>query len=157
MKISSFAKERVKVIDWFNQLGTPPLQANYISVDQNNFIKSIESIEWENATLEARNEITGFLSTKHKIIFQNWNFLADEAKDFVENSIIPLIPSIDHIDMNIVLTNLKWDLVNYLIEDAYKDKLRMTLFFNNLLSIYESGHIPCGWDGQWPNGQLIVY
>lgn len=157
MNISNEAKERLKIISWFSQVGNSLSNADIVLVNSNGFLQSIESIEWENTTLEARNEITGILAKKHSVVYQEWNTLADDARDFVENIIIPSVPQINDIDMELLFTNMKWDLVNYLMEDAYKNKLRIPLFFSSLVSIYELGHIPCGWVGSWPKGQLVVY
>jgi hypothetical protein len=30
-------------------------------------------------------------------------------------------------------------------------------FFRGLMKWYQSGHIPCGWDGNWPEGKVIVW
>ncbi|AFI89110.1 hypothetical protein EXT68_19640 [Pectobacterium parmentieri] len=157
MKISDCAKKRLKDIDWFANVSAAYDSAFYRVVNVNDFISSITSNEWENTTLEARNEITGFLARKHTVIYQEWNKLTREASGFVDESIIPLIPKINGVDMDVIFVNLKWDLVGYLVEDAYKDKLRSALFFNELTFIYERGHIPCGWDGVWPNGNLVIY
>lgn len=97
------------------------------------------------------------MAKKHSVVYQEWNTLADDARDFVENIITPSVPQINDIDMELLFTNMKWDLVNYLMEDAYKIKLRVPLFFSSIVSIYELGHIPCGWVGSWPKGQLVVY
>jgi hypothetical protein len=66
MKISQLAIDRLNKINWFVNLGkatTLPvvLQAQSLSL----FIKSLNSDEWESATLEAVNEITGYLAIKH--------------------------------------------------------------------------------------------
>lgn len=157
ISISDLAKKRIEGIDWFNRVSQECNDSFYKVVNFDSFIILIQSDEWENATLDARNEITGFLAKKHSVINQNWNKLAEEAREFVENVIIPTVPNIDEVDMNMVLINVKWDLVNYLLEDAYKEKLKQPLFFYKLVSVYERGHIPCGWDGEWPNGSFIVY
>lgn len=157
MNISDFAKKRLEGINWFSSVSQEYNDSFYRVVSSDDFILSIQSDEWEDATLEARNEITGFLAKRHAMIYQDWNKLAEEARGFVENVIIPSVPNIDGVDMKIIFTNMKWDLVNYLLEDAYKDKLKQSLFFNELISVYENGHIPCGWDGVWPNGNLVIY
>ncbi|MEI7232017.1 hypothetical protein [Pectobacterium carotovorum] len=157
MSISDFAKKRLEGINWFSRVSQEYNDSFYRVVSFDDFILSIQSDEWEDATLEARNEITGFLAKRHTIIYQEWNKLAEEARGFVENIIIPSVPNIDGVDMKMIFTNMKWDLVNYLLEDSYKDKLKQSLFFNELVSVYEHGHIPCGWDGMWPNGNLVIY
>ncbi len=30
-------------------------------------------------------------------------------------------------------------------------------FFTNLIEWYRLGHWPCGWEGEYPKGKLIVY
>ena len=30
-------------------------------------------------------------------------------------------------------------------------------FYEQIFSAYKSGGWPCGWDGDWPNGRLVVY
>lgn len=81
MKISQLAIDRLNKINWFVNLGkvtTLPvvLQAQSLSL----FIKSLNSDECESATLEAVNEITGYLAIKHTKKYQYWNSLVKEAK-----------------------------------------------------------------------------
>ena len=30
-------------------------------------------------------------------------------------------------------------------------------FFDKMLAIYLSGHLPCGWSGEYPEGRFFVY
>ncbi|WP_261643484.1 hypothetical protein [Erwinia mallotivora] len=79
------------------------------------------------------------------------------AKVFFKNNILKLIPDLDGFDNILMKQCIEWDIVHYLVEDAYKDKLKSDLLFFELLYFYESGYIPCGWNGEWPSGQLIVF
>ncbi|MBS9429828.1 hypothetical protein CE143_15995 [Photorhabdus luminescens] len=158
MKISSHSMNRLLSIDWFsnvgNQLKIPSIKIVKSSSDANQYISAPE---WEDVTLEAANDISGFLAINHSIVFQNWNNIAKDAKIFLEKEVIEKIPDIDGFDTLILSQCVSWDIVHYLIEDTYKDKLKKPLFFEKLIEVYESGHLPCGWDGEWPNGNLIVY
>ncbi|WP_236330769.1 hypothetical protein [Enterobacter quasihormaechei] len=128
------------------------LQAQSLSL----FIKSLNSDEWESATLEAVNEITGYLAIKHTKNINTGTLWSKRPKKVVENDIIPKIifPESEEISM---IENLKWDLVNYLLEDAYSSLLREPFFFNGLINVYEASHMPCGWSGIWPAGKLVIY
>ncbi|MGG7522993.1 hypothetical protein ACQ3G4_16590 [bacterium BS0013] len=157
MKISPLAIERLRKINWFVNFGvamTLPgvIQAQSLSL----FIKGLNSDEWESATLEAGNEITGHLAKKHTSKYQCWNSLVKEAKKVVENDIIPKI-TFPECEKGSMTENLKWDLVNYLLEDAYSSLLQEPFFFDGLINAYEAGHMPCGWSGTWPAGKLIIY
>ncbi|WP_449542498.1 hypothetical protein [Enterobacter ludwigii] len=157
MKISPLAIDRLTKINWFVNLGvatTLPgvIQVQFLSL----FIKGLNSDEWESATSEAGNEITGYLAKKHTNNYQYWNSLVKETKKVVENDIIPKIIFPDS-EKSSMIENLKWDLVNYLLEDAYSSLLREPFFFNGLINVYEAGHMPCGWSGTWPAGKLVIY
>lgn len=157
MKISQLAIDRLNKINWFVNLGmatTLPgvIQTKSLSL----FIKGLKSDEWESFTLEAGNEITGFLAKKHTGKYQYWNSLVKDAKKVVENDIIPKItfPESEIVTMT---ESLKWDLMNFLLEDAYSSLLQEPFFFDGLISVYEAGHMPCGWSGTWPAGKLVIY
>lgn len=158
MKISRLAVSRLQKVKWFVNVGKATnLQKIKKVANESDFVKHITSIDWENATIEAGNEITGYLAKKHSREYQEWNSLVREAKDIINKEIIPLMKIVDGIDANIILDNVKWDLVNYLMEDAYKEYLKGDLFFEFLLEIYEDGHIPCGWEGKWPSGKFVIF
>lgn len=157
MKISQLAIDRLNKINWFVNLGmatTLPgvIQTKSLSL----FIKGLKSDEWESSTLEAGNEITGFLAKKHTSKYQYWNSLVKDAKKVVENDIIPKI-IFPESEKGSMTENLKWDLVNYLLEDAYSSLLHEPFAFEGLINVYEAGHMPCGWSGTWPAGKLVIY
>lgn len=82
--------------------------------------------------------------------------MVKDAKKVVENDIIPKItfPQSEIVTMT---ESLKWDLMNFLLEDAYSSLLQEPFFFDGLISVYEAGHMPCGWSGTWPAGKLVIY
>ncbi|WP_245191422.1 hypothetical protein [Kosakonia oryzendophytica] len=157
MNISRLAVDRLLKINWFINLGKPTVLYHATQLtDENAFIKEIASGDWEDTTLEARNEITGHLAKKHSNDYQEWNTLAREAQGIIDTEITPLVTN-NEVVQHVILDNIKWDLINYLMEDAYKKHLKGSLFFESLINIYEHGHIPCGWNGKWPVGKLIIY
>ncbi|MEW5289573.1 hypothetical protein ABW286_10345 [Erwinia papayae] len=158
MKLQQLSMDRILNVNWFSDIGRPIPQNSYLQAQNLKAAEmSLGSPEWENATLEESNKITGYLSVKEIIIFQEWNNLIKSAKVFFKNNILTLVPDLDGFDNILMKQCIEWDIVHYLVEDAYKDKLKSDLFFSELLSVYESGHIPCGWNGKWPSGQLIVF
>lgn len=128
------------------------IQAQSLSL----FIKELNSDEWECITLAVGNKITDYLAKKHTNKYQYWNSLVKEAKNVVENGIIPKI-TFPESEKGSMTENLKWDLVNYLLEDAYSTFLQELFFFDGLINVYEAGYMPCGWSGTWPAGKLVIY
>ncbi|HKD26343.1 MAG TPA: hypothetical protein VKC66_10620 [Xanthobacteraceae bacterium] len=50
-----------------------------------------------------------------------------------------------------------WDVLGALMENSYLSSRHQAYFFLELLWVYEAGHFPCGWLGDWPDGKLVVY
>jgi hypothetical protein len=158
MKISRTAVNRLQKIKWFFNVGRNPHLQNIRQVaSESEFIKHITSVDWENTTLEAGNEITGYLAKKYSREYQEWNTLVREAKGIIDAEIIPAIKITNNISEEIIFDNVKWDLVNFLMEDVYRGCLKHDHFFEFLIEVYENGHIPCGWEGKWPSGRLIIF
>ena len=52
---------------------------------------------------------------------------------------------------------VQWDILAAMMENAYMNSNHGSYFFLELLTVYEAGHFPCGWRGEWPQGSLVVY
>lgn len=153
MQIPAAAIERLLRIDWFANIGKPASLAGVRQIEQSELGSSLASDAWEATTLEARNAITGRLARLHPTQYQAWNELAGQAKTALQPLWQKLpVALVD----NAPLADLQWILHAYLMEAAYREALVPPLFFDSLIQVYEAGHISCSWDGEWPNGQLVI-
>ncbi|WP_353613691.1 hypothetical protein [Mangrovibacter phragmitis] len=158
MKISQQALDRISNIDWFVNIGKVHNISDVLTeIDAHEAALKLSDPEWEDTTLEASNSISAFLSLKYPKLFEDWNEVAQEAKVFFDVKIAKSISGIPGFDDELLIQCVSWDVIHYLIEDYYKDSLRGELFFDKLIYIYESGHLPCGWEGTWPSGSLVIY
>jgi len=158
MEISRTAVKRLQNIQWFVNTGKVGYLNNIKKITaESDFISRITNVDWENVSLQACNAITGYLAIRQSLKYQYWNDLVREAKEIIDNEIISFIKNPTSLDDDILVNNVKWDLVSFLAEDAYKSYLPDEPFFSRLTVIYENGHIPCGWEGQWPSGRLVIY
>lgn len=163
MKLDNHVIERIKCINWFENCGR---QVNWQIDIPITYVNSWEDAkenyqlpDWENTTLEARNELTSFLYSKFRTQYSNWNQLVRDAKKFLDVEVIPKINVIkekNNLDQ-IFIDCVKWDIMNAIMEGTFKDCNLRKAFFLDLLTIYESGNFPCGWNGKWPEGSVLVY
>jgi len=158
MEISRTAVDRLQNIPWFVNIG----RGGYLNDIKNitaesDFISHITSAHWEDVTLQASNVITGYLEKRQSSKYQCFNGLVRKAKEIIDIEIMPIIKNPTTLDDDILINNVKWDLVSFLAEETYKAYLPNERFFERLTVIYENGHIPCGWEGQWPSGRLVIY
>ena len=127
--------------------------------DYNKAIRTITSTDWENICLEERGNITGHLAVYNKDVYnKNWNQLAKKIKSEVLPQILEKIRegiSIKCLPES-VIEDIKFNLVTILISDSFSDYYKSD-FYNRMFRIYTSGHLPCGWEGEFPSGQIIVY
>ena len=54
------------------------------------------------------------------------------------------------------LSAVQWDILHVCMEAEYAD-VYPPGFYASQAYWYVKGHFPCGWQGEFPNGKLIVY
>ena len=155
---------RVKSINWFAHCGERfSLDLSMESKPVTNWSQAIEFRKdsvWENVELEAQNQLTGWLHVNDHANYQKWNEIVVSHKNAVVNPLTDtiLIPFQSKHGLDIVLVHsVQWDILGALMENSYLSSGHRAFFFLELLMIYEAGHFPCGWDGEWPHGKLWVY
>ncbi|WP_159990764.1 hypothetical protein [Pelistega ratti] len=157
--ISENIEREILSINWFSQLGKPINKDNIsIETNLNKVNEKINSPEWENITLEESNNINSYFLQKNLFSKQDeWDLIAEEGRDFIKNKVIPTIPEINGLTREIIINDISWNLIHFIIEDYYKrKKIIRTSFFSELFEWYRLGRLPCGWDGDFPNGKLII-
>lgn len=127
--------------------------------DRNKVVKNINGIKWENICLEERNNLTGYLIRNNKDIYNKyWNILVRYIKDNVISKIIGNIESqVTYLGLpEDIIDSIKFDIVNIIMVLTYQDYYDSP-FYRNMLKIYLNGHLPCGWNGKYPKGNVYVY
>jgi hypothetical protein len=155
---------RLRAIEWFSRCGEPlSLTLSMPVVRVTGWPEAVASCMdgvWENVELEAQNQLTLWLHQHDRQNYQRWNDLVDRFKSAVLN---PLTEERwepyrrrNGLDVAVV-HSAHWDVLGALMENVYLRSGHRCFFFLELLSVYEAGHFPCGWVGEWPQGNLVVY
>lgn len=114
----------------------------------------IAAPEWENWTLERRNDLSAFLSDRFPARDAEWSAIAHLARRIVDEEVAPASASALTDLPPAAAAALTWDIANALMEAAYRD-CRPPLFFTHLMEVYRAGHLPVGWDTE--HGALVIY
>lgn len=163
MKLNTSVVEAVVSNNWLKYCGTESnfpqgIEYTYLS-NKKKMVKSVNGIEWENICLEESNNLTGYLAKNEPEIYNgNWNTLVKKIKaevlpkitDDIEKQIIRLGLPKD------ILNAVKFDIVSIIMVLSYEEYYK-SVFYNEMLEIYLSGHIPCGWNGKYPEGNIFIY
>ncbi|MGG0334915.1 hypothetical protein [Priestia aryabhattai] len=163
MELNNAVVEAITSNDWLEYCGGEtnlPKGSNYSYLSNKKVVnKNVKGVKWENICLEERNNLTGYLAkNKPELYNKNWNVLVREVKtevlpkvvDKIENQVSILGLSSD------IANSVKFDIINIIMVLTY-EKYYNSDFYTSMLDIYLSGHIPCGWDGDYPNGKILVY
>ena len=151
-------------IDWFGACGQPVSRVQPFHIMPTGSwpeaIAHCSDQAWEDATLQASNRLSAFLHHHHHRDYQQWNALAAAAKTRI---VAPLAatrwrPFAEANGLDEVLVDcVSWDVLGAAMEHAYRHCDGRPAFFLPLLQVYRAGHFPCGWSGQWPDGQLLAW
>lgn len=155
-------KDLILSISWFDKCGIEEALDLNLEIDQ---VKSWDEAylcysdsSWEQTTLEMRNEVTSYLNTRFPNRYLEWNLTAQECKKFLVESVFPKIRNYKETNGldDTFLDCVYWDLLNSMVILSYQD-CKPPRSYGLLFMIYEKGHFPCGWEGEWPKGRLKYY
>lgn len=149
--------EDLRSTNWFTRVG----QSNAESISVSSWGEAIERAElpsWEDIRLEAQNEISSFLVKTDRERRQQWNIVVRTIKQLS----IPLVTTkIERVVKTNQLpasfiSNVQRDIMYVAMGVEYSDVFEQGLF-SQILRWYLQGHFPCGWEGKYPEGKMIVF
>jgi hypothetical protein len=157
-------KTRLGAVPWFSGCGNRPvplvLTPEVVWVADWAAAAAAEARpEWEDATLEAQNQLTVWLHEHAFDRYQGWNEHVERFKTDVLAELEPrwrAYQQAEHLG-DWFLHSLRWNVLGAGMENEYLPCGHRAFFFLELLDVYEAGRYPCGWEGTWPRGRLLVY
>lgn len=143
---------------WFAAVGANDTKAAIILPNWEAAIESCASIDWENLLLEAANQYRNKLMQLSPERFRQWNIIVEDVKKatnpLVERKIAQVVK--DHQLPQVFADTVKWDILHLAMEAEYAD-VYPPGFYASQGYWYRSGHFPCGWEGRFPEGKLVIY
>jgi hypothetical protein len=149
---------RLRKAHWFSRAGVIDTDAADVLRSWFHAIESCSSQEWQQLCLEAANQYRARLSEKSPIRFEKWNNIVLAVKPLAQSLVREKTKQvIEENDLpQIFCDTVDWDILHLCMEAEYAD-VYPPGFFASQGYWYAKGHFPCGWSGEFPNGQLIIY
>jgi hypothetical protein len=149
---------QLETANWFTNVGVPDSKSATVLSSWQDAVDHCGSPEWLDLCLEASNQYCERLVERSARRFADWNNVAAEVK----GATIPLVRQ--KIETVVRAHNLpktfedcvQWDIMHVCMEAEYADVFPPG-FFASQAFWYVKGHFPCGWDGDFPKGRLIIY
>lgn len=150
--------EQLQNVEWFRNVGKVDVALATVVSSWDEAMTHCDSLEWENLTLAAANQLRRQIRQVSNERYQKWNAIVDDTHKYL----VPLVAekcqkviAMHHLPKQF-LDAVNWDIGHLLMEAEYSDIVRPAFFAGNAYW-YVAGHFPCGWEGQHPNGRPIIY
>lgn len=121
-------------------------------------IASCESPRWQDFYLEAANRYRDRLVGLSPQRFSQWNDLVREVKKVSVPLVQGKIESLMQKEKlpKVFSDCVQWDVLHTCMEAEYADVFPPG-YFASQAYWYMKGHFPCGWEGNFPEGKLVIY
>lgn len=152
--------DKLDTIEWFSKVGqkSDRLSTATILSSWDEAISSCSTIEWENLLLEAANQYCERLAERSRERFNRWNDVVEEMKNYTVDLVKKKIKkTVEENNLPDVFEDtVQWDILHLAMEAEYADVYPPGFYASQSYWYYE-GHFPCGWNGEFPEGNLIIY
>jgi hypothetical protein len=150
--------DELKNAAWFSKVGVKDATTAIVLSSWKEAIEHCASVEWENLCFEASNQFRARLVERSPERFAKWNDIAVELKKttipFVRGKIEDVVQ--EHSLPKVFEDTVQWDILFVCMEAEYDDVYPAS-FYASQAYWYVKGHFPCGWQGDFPQGKLIIY
>lgn len=150
--------DKLEKAEWFSKAGIQDTEVAIVLSSWEEAIENCSSIGWENLCLEAFNHYRMRLLERSRERFRQWNDVVSELKTvtipFVRRKIEQVV-SQNNLP-KVFEDTVQGDIIGVCLEAEYAD-VYPPGFYADQAFWYVKGHFPCGWQGEFPKGKLIIY
>jgi hypothetical protein len=144
--------------DWFSAVGQR-VEGPFIVVGSwEEAMKWCGSDAWQDLILEASNRYCEAIARRSLDRWNSWNEIVEEIRPVVTALVRRKIRSMvaNHNLPKVFEDTVQWDILHLCMEAEYTD-VYPPGFFASQSFWYVNGHFPCGWEGPFPEGKLVLY
>jgi hypothetical protein len=150
--------QQLEGANWFACVGKKDTTAATVLSSWEEAMEHCSSVEWEDLCLEAVSQYCERLIEKAKDQFNRWNEIATEVKKSTEPFVRRKTEAVvrEHNLPPVFENMVQWDILHVCMEAEYADVYQPG-FYASQAYWYVKGHFPCGWEGEFPKGNLLIY
>jgi hypothetical protein len=150
--------DELEAANWFCNVGQKNTSNAIVVASWDEALMYCRDSSWQDLLLEATNQYRVKILQHSKERYRQWNLIVEDIKlstvPLVKQKIAPVVVS-HQLDKTFEDT-VQWDILSVAIEAEYAD-VYPPGFFASQAYWYVHGHFPCGWQGDFPDGTLMIY
>lgn len=149
---------KLEKVQWFRAVGQKDTEGAVVLSSWEEAIRSCSSDDWQDLLLEAANRYCEQLVVHSKERFRQWNTIVDELKPVVVSLVARKTKQVVRANQlpQVFVDTVNWDILHLVMEAEYAD-VYPPGFYASQAYWYVQGHFPCGWQGAFPDGKLVIY
>ncbi len=150
--------EELRKPQWFSHAGQHDTETAVVLSSWFAAVEYCSSPEWEDLCMLASNEYRQRLAERSPERFRKWNEIVVEVKPFAQALVREKVESVvkEHDLPKVFVDTVDWDILHLCMEAEYAD-IYPPGFYASQAYWYLNGHFPCGWEGEFPEGKLVIY
>jgi hypothetical protein len=150
--------EELEKAIWFSRVGVRDTTEAIVLSSWAEAMEHCGSLAWENLCLEAVNQYRLRLQEVDASSLARWNDIMSTVKPATVALVRAKTEEIvkRHNLPDFFEATVRWDILNVCMEAEYAD-IYPPGFYASQAYWYVKGHFPCGWEGSFPKGTLIIY
>jgi hypothetical protein len=144
--------------EWFAAVGVKDTSTAIVLSSWREAVAHCGSTTWQDTILEARNQYCERLAERSQARFNQWNEIVVPLKALTMPLVVRKTADVcsRHQLPKVFVDTVQWDILHVCMEAEYAD-VYPPGFYASQAYWYVKGHFPCGWQGEFPKGKLIVY
>lgn len=143
---------------WFAHVGEGSLEQSLVVKNWDVAIEKCTSIDYENFGIEMANHIRRIVRTANVERYQQWNTIVGAVRPRIELIVESAAPlwRVPEDQLQAIKDQVLWDLCSACLESEFSD-IFPPGYYLDTFQIYSLGRFPCGWNGDYPQGQRIIF
>lgn len=150
--------EKIRNIEWFNKTGSRITAKVRCVKSWEEALAQCASPQWEAVQNTALSSCRLAVRSKSVDSFARWNDIVDSIKAEISSIITEKTQRTIEVNQlpKVFVDCVNWDILSICIEHEYSS-LYPGGYYRQWAHWYLEGHFPCGWEGEFPDGRLIVF
>jgi hypothetical protein len=150
--------QQLEKANWFDKVGVKDAATAIVLSSWRDAIEQCSSIEWENLCQEAVNQYSARLIERSQEKYNQWNEIVDFLKPVTQALVRRKIEAVvrENDLPKVFEDTVQWDILHVCMEAEYAD-VYPPGYYASQAYWYVKGHFPCGWEGDFPNGKIIIF
>lgn len=150
---------RLKAIKWFAHSGEPSKEHSRTATTWSEACDELESDDFGNRKMNAQNSLSAHLAGDYLVQYRAWNEVVDMSWASIDEQKMKFLAAVSSEAVRDRVWRRSREFLTLALSEAWFSDIALPghNFGRSAFAIFESGRLPCGYEGKFPKGKFKVY